>query len=331
MAREGVFDDLEVAFNFHPSKINMAEKGTAVGIQAIYYRFFGRSAHAGENPHEGRSALDAVELMNMGVNYLREHVKSDVRMHYVITEGGLAPNIVPEEAEVYYYLRSVDPDYLEEVVERVGKVAQGAAMMTETTCVPRFEAGCSALRNNHYLADLQYQAMQKIGPIDFTPGEIVYAQKINAAFPGSNEDYIERLIEYYKPSPEITAFFNKYRDQPLIGGNLPPIDENIIVTGSTDVGDLSQVVPVSLLETACFPTGVPGHSWGNVAASGMSIGHKGMLHAAKVMAIAAAELYSIPEHLVKIRQEFERRRGGKPYHPPIPKDLTPPRFEPVED
>jgi aminobenzoyl-glutamate utilization protein B len=331
MARASAFDDLDAALNFHPGHINAPSKGGAVGVNAIYYRFFGRSAHAGGSPHQGRSALDAVELMNVGVNYLREHVKDDVRMHYIITKGGTAPNIVPEEAEVYYYIRAAKPDYLAEVVERVRKVAEGAALMTETTFEVYFEEGCSALLSNHYLADLQYQAMQLIGPITFTQEEIDFAQTINDAFPGTNSDYIDDKIEYYKPAPEIIDAFDEYRDQPLMGRNFNALDEHIIGTGSTDVGDLSQIIPVSLLRTTCFPTGCPGHSWGNVAASGMSIGHKGMMHAAKIMAVTAVELCSNPNHLVRIHQEFKRQTGGKAYVSPIPEDAKPPRYEPDED
>ena len=331
MARAGAFDDLDAALNFHPANINLVSKGTNVGVNAIYYRFFGRTAHAGGSPHEGRSALDAVELMNVGVNYLREHVKDDVRIHYIITDGGKAPNIVPEEAEVYYFIRAAKPDYLAEVVERVRKVAEGAAMMTETTVQIILDDGCSAVLNNHYLADLQFQAMQMVGPITFTQDEIDFAQAINDAFGGTNADYIDRAIELFKPTPDIKEILESHRDQPLVGVNFPAIDERIISTGSTDVGDLSQVVPVSMLRTACVPTGCPGHSWGNVAASGMSIGHKGMMHAAKIMAVAAVELYSNPDHLVKIREEFERETRGKPYISPIPKDKKPLQYEPETD
>jgi len=324
MTRSGAFDDLDAALNFHPGSISSPSKGGAVGVNAIYYRFFGRNAHAGSAPHEGRSALDAVELMNVGVNYLREHVKKDVRMHYIITEGGKAPNIVPEEAEVYYYIRAAKPSDLAEVVDRVRKVAEGAAMMTETTVQIRIADGCSALISNHYLADLQHQAMELIGPITFSQEEIDFAQEINDAFPGTNADHTDYALEYFKPKPEIAAIFEVSRHDPLWGANFPAIDSSIIATGSTDVGDVSQVVPLSLLSTACFPSGCPGHSWGEVASSGMSIGHKGMLHAAKIMAATAVELILDPSHLVKIRQEFERSTGGKPYIPPIPAGINPP-------
>jgi len=328
MARSGAFDDLDAALNFHPANLNMPMKGVAVGVTSIYYRFFGRSAHAGGTPHEGRSALDAVELMNVGVNYLREHVKDDVRIHYIITEGGKAPNIVPEEAEVYYFIRAAKPDYLAKVVERVRKVAEGAAMMTETRVETRSPGGCSPVLSNHYLADLQYRAMELVGPISYIQEEIAFAQKINDAYPGTNSDYINYSIEHFKLSPKEAAALEEFRDLPLVGKNFPALDEGIIETGSTDVGDLSQIVPISMLTTACWPTGVPGHSWGNVACSGMSIGHKGMMHAAKIMAVTAMELYSNPEHLLKIREEFEQRSGGKPYVSPIPDDIEPPQYEP---
>ena len=328
MALDGAFDDLDAALNFHPATINMPTKGSAVGVNSIYYRFKGRSSHAGGSPEKGRSALDAVELMNVGVNYLREHVKDDVRIHYIITKGGTAPNIVPEEAESYYFIRAANPDYLAEVVERVNKVAKGAAMMTETSVDIVFDEGTSPLLNNHTLADLQYQAMQLIGPIHFTEEEIEFAQKINDAFPGTNADYIDEKIEHYKLSPEEAEALNKFRDQPLISDNFPALDIGIIETGSTDVGDLSQIVPVSMLLTTCHPTGCPGHSWGNVASAGMSIGHKGMMHAAKIMAVTAIELFTNPSHLEKIWKEFKEKTKGKPYVPPIPPDKKPPSYEP---
>jgi len=282
----------------HPAYINMADKGSAVGVNAIYYHFFGRTAHAGMAPDEGRSALDAVELMNVGVNYLREHVKDDVRIHYIITDGGQAPNIVPEEAEVYYLIRAAKPDYLAQVVERVRKVAEGAAMMTETRVEITSEAGCSPVLSNHYLSDLQYQAMELIGAIQFTQEEIKFAQKINDSFPGSNEDYINRHMDFYTPVPDLAAVFDQYRDQPLVGANFPAMDVGKVMTGSTDVGDLSWVTPVSMLETTCFPTGTPGHTWGEVASGGSSIGHKGMM---------------------------------QPYVPPVPAHINPPQYEPQEN
>jgi aminobenzoyl-glutamate utilization protein B len=328
MARDGAFDDLDAAFNFHPAKLNTPCKGSCVGVNDRYYRFHGVTAHAGGSPHQGRSALDAVELMNVGVNYLREHVKDDVRIHYIITKGGEAPNIVPDLAETNYYIRAAQPDYLEEVTERVRKIAQGAALMTETTFEEIIEGGCSPMLSNSYLADLHYEAMQLIGPIEFTDEEMAYAQTINDNFPTTNSENIDWLIEDNNPSPESVERLDQYRDKPLVGENFPALDEGFIMTGSTDVGDLSLVAPVSMLQTACYATGSPGHSWGNVATGAMSIGHKGMMHAAKIMAVAALDLYADPKHLVEIRKEFDKATGGKKYQCPLPDNFKPPRYEP---
>jgi aminobenzoyl-glutamate utilization protein B len=328
MARDGFYDDLDAAFNFHPGKLNTPSKGSCVGVNSIYYRFHGVTSHAGGSPHLGRSALDAVELMNVGVNYLREHVKDDVRIHYTITNGGKAPNIVPDEAEVYYYIRAAQPDYLEEVTERVRKVGQGAAMMTETTFEEIFNVGCAPMLSNHYLADLHYEAMEFIGPIEFTEEEIKYAQTINDGFPSTNSENIDWMIERGNPSDESIEELEKFRDAPIIGENFEALDENVVDTGSTDVGDLSLVTPVSLLETACFTTGSTGHSWGNVATCAMSIGHKGMMHAAKAMALAAVDVYSDPKHLIEIRKEFDKATGGKSYQCTLPEGFMPPRYEP---
>ena len=172
--------------------------------------------------------------------------------------------------------------------------------------------------------------MGLVGPINYTDAEIQFAQTINDAFEKTNSENIDQIVEFLKATGEKAALFDEFRDKPLIGRNFPGLDENIIRTGSTDVGDLSQVVPVSLLRTTCTPTGCPGHSWGNVAASGMSIGHKGMMHAAKIMAGAAVELYSNPLKLQEVRDEFDKSTRGKPYVSPIPEGATPPRYELTE-
>jgi len=307
-----------VGFNFHPGSGNMAGKGTSVTILDVYFRFHGRTAHAGGSPHLGRSALDAVELMNVGVNYLREHVLSTVRMHYVITKGGQAPNIVPDLAEVWYFLRAQQPDELEDVVRRVRKVAEGAALMTETTVEEIFGSSCANVLSNHYLADLQYAAMQVIGDIPFTAEEMTFAQRITDEYPTEMfTDSVKYFCEKLKVPEEIAR-------QPLIAQNLPSTDESEVSGGSTDVGDMSWCTPVSMLNTTCFPTAAPGHSWGNVATGGMSIGHKGMLHAAKVMAIAAIDCYTDPIHIQKARAEFEAAIKKQSYRSLIPAGAKPP-------
>lgn len=327
MARAGVFDDLDCAFNFHPSYMNMPSKASAVGVNDIKFRFHGRTAHAGGAPHLGRSALDAVELMNVGVNYLREHVTEKVRMHYAITHGGDLPNVVPDEAEVWYFIRAHQRSELDDVTNRVRKIAEGAALMTETRVEEIFRSACSAVLNNHALADLQYEAMKVIGPVDFTEEEMAFAQTINNAYPADNLKAFYQRAKEMKLPDDLSESFSKYEGAPLLGINLPPLDAGEVETGSTDVGDVSQITPLSMLGTACFTTASAGHSWGITAASGVSIGHKGMLHAAKTMALAAMDCFSSPEILARVRQEFEQATRDQPYKSPLPEHVQPPRYE----
>ena len=318
MARAGAFDDLSAAFNFHPGYNNYASKGSCLGVQSMKFRFFGRTSHAGSAPHMGRSALDAVELMNVGVNFLREHVEDGVRIHYVITDGGgTFPNIVPDKAEVYYYMRAHMPDQVQEIVRRVRNIANGAAMMTETRVEESVEHGTTCMLNNHVLADLQYAAMEEIGAMDFTPEEMAYAAEINANNALGNSDSTARAIGI-APSALTDS---------LLAGYYPSLDEGKIHTASTDVGDLSWKTPVSMLHTACWPLNAAAHSWGVVASGGMSIGHKGMMYAAKVMARAAIELYDDPAKLAAARSEFAAATSATTYTPPVPEDKMPPQFE----
>ncbi|MCE5207970.1 MAG: amidohydrolase [Chloroflexi bacterium] len=326
MARAGVFDDLDAAFNFHPGSLNSPTKGSCVGVNHLRFRFHGRAAHAGGSPHLGRSALDAVELMNVGVNYLREHVPEYVRLHYVITHGGDLPNVVPAEAEVWYYIRAYKPEDMEDVTNRVRKIAEGAALMTETRMEECFDNSTAAILNNHTLADLLYENMKVIGPIQFTGEEFAYAQSINDAFPAENvNDYYEELKNKHLPA-EVLQILKNAKGQPLIGGNICATDEGMVRTGSTDVGDLSRVTPLSMLYTACHATGAPGHSWANVATGAMSIGHKGMMHAAKIMALSAIDLFSDESILQTARKEFLKATEGVPYRSSMPASVQPPQF-----
>ncbi|HUV16133.1 MAG TPA: amidohydrolase, partial [Pelolinea sp.] len=177
-ARDGYFDDLDAALSYHPGIYNMPSYMTTVAIVSSVFRFHGVSAHAGSAPHMGRSALDAVELMNVGANYMREYVLDGTRIQYVITDGGQAANIVPETAAVHYILRAERADYVQEVAERLRNIARGAALMTDTTLEEKFESGFASMYANRYLADLMYKIMGSLGPIEFTTEEIAYAQKI---------------------------------------------------------------------------------------------------------------------------------------------------------
>jgi aminobenzoyl-glutamate utilization protein B len=322
MARDGVFADLDAALNWHPGSLNMPGKDRAVGVRDLTFRFRGRTAHAGGSPHLGRSALDAVELMNVGVNYLREHVTEKVRIHYVITRGGELPNVVPAQAESWYFVRALDPEELEQVTARVRKIAEGAALMTETSLEVKLNGACSSVINNHCLADLHFRAMEELGPIAFSADELEFARAVNAQFPPE----AVRPFEGLRIPPGMRERVAAAALQPLVAENFPAWDEDRVQTGSTDVGDVSWITPLSMLSTACFPTGAPGHSWAETAAAGTSIGHKGMMHAARIMALVGIDLYSDPSHLECAHREFEQRTAGKPYHSPLPDDLAAPRY-----
>ncbi len=320
MARAGVFDDLDAAFNFHPGIYNMPCKGSMVGLYDVRFKFTGTASHAGGSPERGRSALDAVELMNVGVNYLREHVPEKVRMHYTITDGGRVPNIVPETAEVWYFLRAPSMELLDEIFGRVRKIAEGAALMTETKVETRLMGGCTNLLNNHYLADLQYGVMEEIGPLTYTDEEVAFAARINAAYP---EEGRKNLFKRYPMSEALRDRVEAARNRQIFDENFPALDALDVGAGSTDVGDVSHITPLSMLWTTCYPAGTSSHSWGVTASAGMSIGHKGMMHAAKIMACAAAQLFTDPAHLKQARDEFAKETAGSPYKCPIPAEVTP--------
>ncbi len=314
MGRAGAFDDLDATFNWHPWYFNSAMKGSLLSVNRYYFRFHGKTAHAAADPHSGRSALDALELMNIGVNYLREHVTDDVRLHYAILSGGLAPNVVPDYAESYYYVRAYEPDTLEDVSQRVMRIAKGAAMMTDTEVEIVYKSGSTRVLSNEVLADLQYEVMRGLGGIDFSEEEQAYAAAINRHFGDGN---VKTLINRYGVDPEVA-------ERALIGDVLPSNDKDFVSPGSSDMGDMSWQAPCSMLQTATWASRAAAHSWGVVATGKTSIGHKGMIYAAKVMALSAAELILSPEILERAQAEFRAAIERTPYVCPIPDDLPAP-------
>lgn len=317
MGRAGAFDDLDATFNWHPWYINSAMKGSLLSVNRYYFRFHGKTAHAAADPHSGRSALDALELMNIGVNYLREHVTDDVRLHYAILSGGLAPNVVPDYAESYYYVRANEPDTLEDVSQRVIRIAKGAAMMTDTEVEIVYKSGSTRVLSNEVLADLQYDIMREMGGIKFTNEEQAYAAAINRHFGDAN---IKTLVDRYGVDPN-TA------EQALIGDVLPSRDKGCVSPGSSDMGDMSWFAPCSMLQTATWASRAAAHSWAVVASGRNSIGHKGMMYAAKVMSLSAAELVLSPEILERAQTEFRAVIEKTPYKCPIPDDVPAPSHE----
>ncbi len=300
MAREGAFRELDVAMSWHGDTLNRAVYGTANGVNSAVFHFKGVTAHAGGSPHLGRSALDAVELMNVGANYLREHVTDDVRIHYVITDGGSAPNIVPDRASVWYYVRAQKRSNVEATYERLCKVARGAAMMTETEVEIEFLGGCYNTMENHALSDIVADVLAQLQPPVWTAEELDFARKINE----NSSVYRERLES------------GMLDNGPLSTGIGP--HKHTSSFGSTDVGDVQHIVPCSQINTVISALAALWHGWGVTACSGHSIGEKGMLYGAKVMAATAVLLAERPELMEKIRAEFDEAVKREPYVCPIP-------------
>jgi aminobenzoyl-glutamate utilization protein B len=317
MARAGAFDDLDICITWHPSALTTVSAASSLAVNNIKFRFKGRTAHAAANPESGRSALDAVELMNIGVNYLREHVIEKARIHYVITNGGGAPNVVPDEAEVWYFLRAPERHQVEEITDRVRKIAEGAALMTETTMAENFIAGAYNVLPNMAMVRVMEGVMASLGDMAFDEDEFAFAQTVASQYP---EELRKKSLEHNKvPLDAIDAgLWPTYRTAQ---------NEGEVMSGSTDVADVSWIVPTGQIGTTCWALGVPGHSWANTATGGVSIGHKGMLHAAKGMALSAAKYILDPELIREAREEFEEATKDRPYTSPIPADVMPRKVE----
>ena len=303
MAREGAFTDLDVAFSWHGATTNNVTLGTMTGLNSAVFHFHGITAHAGGDPHNGRSALDAVEIMN----YLREHVTSDVRIHYVIKEGGTAPNIVPDKASVWYYVRALSREAVEDTYRRLVLVAEGAAHMTETKLEIEFMGGCYNTLNPVMLTTLTHDVMEQIAMPQWTAEENAFAETLN----GKSQQY------------EAVKAKGVLEHGPLCTFVEPVLNENGY--GSTDVGDVQHIVPCVQVMTATCNLAAPGHSWQITACAGTDIGMKGMLFGSKVMAATAMKLVEDPKLIEEAREEFKKQMNGKTYKCPIPKEIPIPQ------
>lgn len=305
MARGGAFRDLDLAFSWHGSTHNELTDGVMTGLNSAIFHFKGRTAHAGGDPHNGRSALDAAELMSMGANYLREHVTSDVRIHYVYKEAGTAPNIVPDKASVWYYVRAMSREAIEETYRRLVLVAKGAATMTETEVEIEFLGGCYNTLNNKVLLNVLHEEMENTELPKWTKEELDFAAEMNVQSP---------KYEDMKAAGEIT---------PAIHSEVPEI-QHADGYGSTDVGDVMHIVPTAQVTTATCNICAPGHSWQITCCAGMSIGQKGMLYGAKVMAAAAGRFYEDHSLVEQAKEAFVKDMKGKSYNCPIPMEVPVP-------
>ncbi len=287
MVREGLFNAVDIVLHWHPDDNNSVTYTSALANKSAKFRFYGIASHASGSPEQGRSALDAVEAMNNMVNMMREHVPQETRIHYVITNGGKAPNVVPEFAEVYYYVRHPEKKMAVSIFDRIVKAAEGAALGTETKTDYEIIGGTHDLLINKTLAINMQTNLEKIGGVKYTAEEIVFAKKIQASFLGKSEPI---------DSADIVKPLHIEKNQ-----------------GSTDVGDVSYVVPTVGVVTATWVPGTGGHSWQAVACGGTDIGIKGMMVAAKTLAFTAIDLFTTPSLIQKAKAEFIQTKGDYQY------------------
>jgi len=319
MVKAGLFDDVHISLTWHPLNVNIVKATNFQAMFNVVFQFKGQAAHAAFAPFNGRSALDAVELMNVGCNYLREHITPDARIHYVITKGGKAPNIVPDEAEVWYFVRGPQLEDVKALYPRVVKVAEGAALMTETKVDIIFLGGSTNLLHNETLEELLLEKMTEIGAPQFTENDLKFARQIRETFP---ENYFDNTLAVIPQ--DARPWFEQFRDKEFCDTISPIFGRGITLGGSSDVGDVSWVTPLAEFGIACAAIGTPGHSWQTVAQAGMSIGHKGMICAAKILGLAMIELMQKPELVEKVAKEFEEKIKRTPFESPLPDDAKPP-------
>ncbi len=299
MARDGVFDDVDVMLAWHPGDYTQADTTSSQAMVDLKVEFKGKAAHAAGDPWNGRSAVDGAEAFTHGVNLMREHMKPSSSVHYVITDGGDVPNVVAEHAAVWIWARDWKRDEVEALMARIRKIADGAALMTETSVSVTVQAGSWELLNNLEGAKLLDANVRWVGSPVYTKEEDEFAKKIQRA----------------------TSVAAVGMDR-----NIRPLEGQSQEGGSTDVGDVSWVVPTLHISVATSPLDAPWHAWPVVATGGMSIGHKGMIVASKTLAATMVDLFEQPQALRKVRAEFEKKKGDTVYKaylpdgpPPVPR------------
>ncbi|MDR1733233.1 MAG: amidohydrolase [Synergistaceae bacterium] len=323
MARAGLFSDLDAALTWHPYAVCRPLSMSSLANYQIYFHFKGIAAHAAAAPHLGRSALDAVELMNVGINYLREHVIQEARIHYAtIDAGGDAPNVVQPRATSLYFIRAPKTTQVREIFARVKDVAKGAALMTGTELTIEWDSACAELIPNETLARLAHEKMMELGPYPVTPEEEAYAKRfVETLSDQDRERAFSSLIQTYGPS--FTEEARRISAKAVANDILPFHATEAALPGSTDVGDVSFNVPTGQIGVACFPNGTVEHSWQWVATGKSGICHKGMLLAGKTLALTGAELLQNPDLIEKAKEEFRVRTADNKYHCAIPPEVTP--------
>lgn len=322
MARDGVWKDLDAALTWHPEDVNEVATGSSNSCIQVQYKFTGIASHAAGAPEMGRSALDAVELMNIGVQFLREHMSDKARVHYAVTDaGGCSPNVVQPRASVLYMIRSNHVAEAVSLTERVDKIAEGAALMTETTFERKFIDGLADTVSNFTIERVLYENFRQVGVPSYTKEENAFADRLIATYGGGN--YVPGVAaEFDGELREQVRMMQRDNGHAMNAFLAPLYQGEAFKAGSTDVGDVSWLTPTGQIHVAAWPNGCPGHSWQNVSCGGTGIGHKAAVCAGKVLAGAAIDLIMSPELLAEARAEFEKRTQ-EGYTCPIPPDAVP--------
>ena len=305
MVNAGLFDDVDAALSHHPGTLNVATLSSSNVTSGARFHFYGKTSHAAANPEAGRSALDAVELMNVGVNYLREHIIPSARIHYVIESGGGQPNVVPDYARSWYYIRAPEQDLLEPIKKRVVKIAEGAALMTDTRLEYEMSKRGYHKIPNRVLSEIVTSNMRKVGSPSYSEEDYAFAAELAKSFP--LEDRETSLRNNKVPN------WQNYVDVDIVPDIFDAWDDGETSPGSTDVSDVSWITPTMEFRTACNVNGAPGHSWQFVACSGSSLGHKSLIFAAKTMAGSVLDLIQSPDLVKKAREEQISRLRGRVY------------------
>ena len=316
LARDGYFDDCDIALTWHPGIFNQVVTGSSQSCTAIYFKFKGIASHAASAPHLGRSALDAAELMNVGVNYLREHMEDSDRVHYAyIDAGGKAPNVVQNLTILKYFVRSKNNHDCSSLTERVINCAKGAALMTGTEVEVIFDEGLSNTISNQTLENVLFETMKEDYDLSYGLDECEYLSKYKSSFDGKIN--IPLMVkDEHKLKEDI-------KNNVICSYIIEKEHHDICQMGSTDVGDVSWCVPTGQFNTACFAYGASGHSWQWVAQGKSSVADKGMKYAGRVLCDAAIKLHNNPELIEKAKRELKLKLDGESYKCPIPKDVKP--------
>lgn len=322
LVRDGFFNDCDAAITWHPSTTNktmMADK--YLSNFRVFFTFHGISSHAAGAPELGRSALDAVEIMDIGVNYMREHMIDEARVHGAITNpGGIAPNVIPSEAQILYAIRAPKVTQVKKLYERMCDIARGAALITGTTVDIKQVAAYSNVIENDTLEDIMYENMCHFVPIGYTEEELAYARKFQEVITELDKEGLKDLISILSGRDKEKK--RQMEESPMLDFVL---ERHVSFGGggSTDVGDVSWVVPTGKVDINCYAAGTALHSWQAVAQGKAPAAHKGMMTAAKIMACTGAELLEKPELLERIKEDWLDKLDGETYPDPLPKDVKP--------